>query len=136
MTSPPPTRGTARYRCDTCARDLTAAQALLAHVADPGARRIAICPGVPQPIAVVVEVVTASADTLPIARDDRAGVTLEIGVQPIGGDQFVPVGAGEGEQGGDAGDHENNVRSTSAAVTANADVDGTHAFAREAACPR
>ena len=132
MTSPPPTRGAARYRCDTCACDLTAAQALLAHVADPGARRPAICPGVPQPIAVVVEVVTASADTLPIARDDRAGVTLAIGVQPVGGDQLEAAGAGHGEQVADRGGHENNVRSGSACVHASPRADVTHADARSA----
>ena len=76
------------------------------------------------------------ADTLTAYTTVRAGVTLSIGVQPVGGDQLVPVGAGEGEQGGDAGGHENNVRSTSAAVTTNADVDGAQAFARESACPR
>lgn len=95
MTSPPPTRGTDRYRCDTCGKEYSASWYRLArllgsliHTDDRGRD----CLG---------EIEREAVAELPIARDDRAGVTLAIGVQPVGGDQLVPVGAGGGDEAGD-----------------------------------
>lgn len=113
MTSPATNTGATqapRYLCDRCGRRLTAAQALLAHVADPRARRPAICPGVPQPIA------AAGVVTLPIARDDRGGITLPIAIQPVGRGQLEPSGSGQVEGGTDAvGDRHETIVVTPAA---------------------
>ncbi len=45
---------------------------------------------------------------LDVIRDDRAGVTLPIAVQPVGGDQLVPsrVGQAEGAAGADVVEQE------------------------------
>lgn len=92
MTSPPPTRDTARYRCDTCGKEYSASWYRLArllgsliHTDDRGRD----CLG---------EIEREAVAEMPIARDDRAGVTLAIGVQPVGGDELVAAGPGQGEQ--------------------------------------
>ncbi len=92
MTSPPPTRGAARYRCDTCGKEYSASWYRLArllgsliHTDDRGRD----CLG---------EIEREAVAELPIARDDRAGVTIAIGVQPVGGDQLVAGGAGDGDE--------------------------------------
>ena len=67
------------------------------------------------------------ADTLTAYTTVRAGVTLSIGVQPVGGDQLVPVGAGEGEQAVDRR-HVDSIATSGAVVTTNAGSPGSHAF--------
>ena len=45
----------------------------------------------------------AGVVVLDVIRDDRAGVTLPIAIQPVGRDQLDPGGAGQVEGEGDAG---------------------------------
>ena len=101
MTSP------ATYRCTACGREFGATSAYvrhgLSHLIDPTGRSPRVCfRGRMEPVAPVV------IDT---ARDDRAGVTLPTAIQPVGGDQLVPGGAGQGDGEGDAGGcgHKDNI---------------------------
>lgn len=90
MTSP------ATYRCTACGREFGATSlAVVFGVHGVGPRsRLTCTSGSLVPVAPVV------IDT---ARDDRAGVTLPTAIQPVGSDQLVPGGAGQGDQGGDRG---------------------------------
>lgn len=95
MTSP------ATYRCTACGQEFSATSAYvrhgLSHLIDPTGRSPRVCfRGRMEPVAPVAPVVI---DT---ARDDRAGVTLPTAIQPVGGDQLVPGGAGQGEPGAEA----------------------------------
>jgi hypothetical protein len=94
----------ATYRCTACGQEFSATSAYvrhgLSHLIDPTGRSPRVCfRGRMEPVAPVV------IDT---ARDDRAGVTLPIAVQPVGGDQLVPsrVGQAEGAAGADVVEQE------------------------------
>ena len=112
MTSSPPTATSpvaSRYRCTACDREFAASSAYvrhgLSHLVDPSGRSPRVCfRGRWEPVAAV---------------------------QPVGGDQLVPGGAGEGEQAVDRR-HEDSFATDGANVTSNRDVDGSPAFAREA----
>ena len=101
MTSP------ATYRCTACGREFSASSAYvrhgLSHLIDPTGRSPRVCfRGRMEPVAPVV------IDT---ARDDRAGVTLPTALEPVGGDQLEPAGAGqvEGESEAGRGGHESSM---------------------------
>ena len=102
MTSPATNPGTVAsgavplldYRCTTCGRTFSGDAPFIRfghHRAHPF--RPALCTG-----AVVLDVI----------RDDRAGVTLPTAIQPVGGDQLEPGGAGqvEGAAGADVVEQE------------------------------
>lgn len=135
MTSPPPTRGAApRFRCRACGRTLTAAQAVLEHCRDVYAARPAICRGVLVQIeggaitpAVVEAAIERGVALLDFGADDRAGVTLPIGLQPVGRDQLVPGGAGGSDEGGDRR-HKDSIATARAERTANRCAADSHAF--------
>lgn len=63
------------------------------------------------------------ADTLTAYTTVRAGVTLSIGVQPVGGDQLEAAGAGQGEQVADRR-HGDSIATSGAVVDVNRPVDG------------
>lgn len=130
MTSPATNPGTVAsgavplldYRCTTCGRTFSGDAPFIRfdrHRSRPF--HPALCTG-----AVVIDT----------ARDDRAGVTLPTALEPVGGDQLVPGGAGQGDQGGEARrGHENSiaidraedhVNTTSGVLTA---VDGGEVIA-------
>lgn len=117
MTSSPPTATSpvaSRYRCTACDREFAASSAYvrhgLSHLVDPSGRSPRVCfRGRWEPVAAV---------------------------QPVGGDQLVAGGAGQGEHEGDPVGHGISVGSTAGGVTAHASDDGAQPFAAEAACPR
>lgn len=98
MTSP------ATYRCTACGREFGATSpAVVFGVHGVGPRsRLTCTSGSLVPVGPV---------TLPITRDDRAGVTLPTAIQPVGGDQLEPSRAGQVDGESDAGGcgHEDNI---------------------------
>ena len=64
-----------------------------------------------------------------IAPDDRAGATLPTAIEPVGGDQLVAGGAGQGDQGGEARSHEENIATVESSRTANRCGADSHACA-------
>lgn len=95
MTSP------ATYRCTACGREFGATSpAVVFGVHGVGPRSRLTCTG--------GSLVPVGQVTLPIARDDRAGVTLPTAIQPVGGDQLEPGRAGqvEGAAGADVVEQE------------------------------
>lgn len=155
MTSPPPARGTARYRCDTCGKDFSLSWYRLArllgsliHTDERGRdclgeieREVAVelpsnhrgilvqIEGGAVTPAVVEEAIERGVAVIDFGADDRAGVTLPIGVQPVGRDQLVPAGPGEVDQIGERG-HDDSIATAGAERTANRCAPDAHAFAR------
>lgn len=115
------------FRCRGCGRVLTAYQATIEHARDPYAQRPTICRGVlEQVVPGVVPPAVAARGVVVVdfgAADDRAGVELAIGVQPVGGDQGEAVGGGE------VRGHENSITTKGSGVTENRRADGSQRFA-------